>query len=100
VDQAADNYARIWTGGRNFLLRESLGTLEAHRFQRVRAAHRRALVRVESVQRLTMTDAGETVAILVRSEFWFHGAGVPPLQRRCARGADLPAYRRQSIDSA
>jgi two-component system LytT family response regulator len=75
--EAADNYARIWTGGRSFLLRESLGTLEerigSSGFVR---AHRRALVRVESVQRLTMTDAGESVAILTS------GARIPVSRRR------------------
>ena len=77
--EAADNYARIWTGGRNFLLRESLGTLEerigSSGFVR---AHRRALVRLEAVQRLTTTDAGECVAILVS------GARIPVSRRRRA----------------
>jgi two-component system LytT family response regulator len=77
--EAADNYARIWTGGRNFLLRESLGTLEerigSSGFVR---AHRRALVRLEAVHRLTTTDAGECVAILVS------GARIPVSRRRRA----------------
>jgi two-component system LytT family response regulator len=87
--EAADNYARIWTGGRNFLLRESLGTLEerigSNGFAR---AHRRALVRVESVQRLTMTDAGETVAILTS------GARIPVSRRRRAAFAAAVRSRR------
>src|SRR5712691_4024979 len=63
--EAADNYARIWTGGRSYLLRESLRVLEkrvhAHGFRR---AHRRALVRVGAVRKLTWTDAGDLVAVL------------------------------------
>jgi two-component system LytT family response regulator len=56
--QAADNYARIWAGGRSYLLRESLGDLERrvrpHGFAR---AHRQALVRVGSVRALRMEEA-------------------------------------------
>ena len=63
--EAADNYARIWTNGRGYLLRESLGTLEerigANGFIR---AHRRALVRLDAVQRLVTTDDGDSIAIL------------------------------------
>ena len=55
--EAADNYARIWAGGRSYLLRESLGDLErrvgAHGFAR---AHRQALVRIGSVRALRMED--------------------------------------------
>ena len=44
--ESADNYTRIWTHGRSYLLREAMRTLEqrldAHGFVR---AHRRALVR-------------------------------------------------------
>lgn len=80
--EAADNYARIWTGGRTFLLRESLGTLEGRigssGFVR---AHRRALVRLDAVQRLTTTDAGECVAVLAS------GARIPVSRRRRARFA-------------
>ena len=51
--EAADNYARVWTGGRSYLLRESLGDLErrvaAHGFAR---AHRQALVRLDGVRAL------------------------------------------------
>lgn len=77
--EAADNYARIWTNGRSYLLRESLGTLEkrigGNGFAR---AHRRALVRLDAVQRLTTTDAGESVAILTT------GARIPISRRRRA----------------
>jgi two-component system LytT family response regulator len=87
--EAADNYARIWTGGRNYLLRESLGTLEA----RIGAsgfvrAHRRALVRLEAVQRVTTTDAGEAIAILSS------GARIPVSRRR--RTAFAAAVRARS----
>ena len=77
--EAADNYARIWTAGRSYLLRQSLGTLEeriaARGFVR---AHRKALVRIEAVQRLTTTDAGECVAILSS------GTRIPVSRRRRA----------------
>lgn len=80
--EAADNYARIWTGGRSFLLRESLGTLEerigSSGFVR---AHRRALVRLDAVQRLVTTDSGECVAVLAS------GARIPVSRRRRARFA-------------
>jgi two-component system LytT family response regulator len=63
--EAADNYARIWIGGRSYLLREALHQLErrvrAHGFIR---AHRRALVRIGSVRELRWTDAGARVAVL------------------------------------
>jgi two-component system LytT family response regulator len=84
--EAADNYARIWTCGRSYLLRESLGTLEerigASGFVR---AHRCALVRIEAVQRLTTTDPGETVAMLTS------GARIPVARRR--RAAFVAAIR-------
>ena len=55
--EAADNYARIWVGGRSYLLRESLGELEkrvgAHGFAR---AHRKALVRIKGVRALTVDE--------------------------------------------
>jgi two-component system LytT family response regulator len=51
--EAADNYARLWVGGRSYLLRESLGELERrvgkHGFVR---AHRQALVRIGGVRAL------------------------------------------------
>ena len=63
--EAADNYARLWTGGRSYLLRESLRQLErrvgAHGFAR---AHRRALIRVAGVRALRGSEAGELVAVL------------------------------------
>ncbi len=63
--ESADNYARIWTAGRSYLLREALGALE----RRVRPygfarAHRGALIRLGAVRRLGATDGGELVAVL------------------------------------
>ena len=76
--EAADNYARLWAGGRSYLLRESLGELErrvgAHGFVR---AHRQALVRVGGVRALR-ADAGETIAVLAC------GTSVPVSRRRRA----------------
>ncbi len=51
--EAADNYARLWIGGRSYLLRESLQVLE----ERVRQygfvrAHRNALIRLGGVREL------------------------------------------------
>jgi two-component system LytT family response regulator len=84
--EAADNYARIRTGSRSYLLRESLGTLEA----RIGAsgfvrAHRRALVRVDAVTRLTTNDNGVCVAILSS------GTRIPVSRRR--RASFLRALR-------
>jgi two-component system LytT family response regulator len=63
--EAADNYVRLWTSGRSYLLRESLQLLEgrvsAHGFIR---AHRRALVRLDGVRELVWTSAGSLVALL------------------------------------
>ena len=86
--EAADNYARLWIGGRSYLLRESLRTLEA----RVRAhgfirAHRRALVRLGGVREITSTDAGAVVAVL--------GCGVRIRVSRRQRAAFTAALRMQ-----
>lgn len=63
--EAADNYARLWIGGRSYLLRESLRDLEGrvrdHGFVR---AHRRALVRLSGVRALARGGAGDLVAEL------------------------------------
>jgi two-component system, LytTR family, response regulator len=63
--EAADNYARLWVGGRSYLLRESLAQLEhrigAHGFAR---AHRQALVRMEGVRALQLNAGGDATAIL------------------------------------
>jgi two-component system LytT family response regulator len=87
--EAENNYARVWTGGRSYLLREPLRLLE----QRVRQdgflrAHRRALVRVDGVRSLTAAPTGETVAVLAS------GARIPISRRR--RAAFTTAVRSQS----
>jgi two-component system LytT family response regulator len=87
--EAADNYVRLWMGGRSYLLRESLGQLEhrirEHGFAR---AHRQALVRVAGVRAIHTSDSGELVAVL--------GSGVKvPISRR-RRAAFCAAVRRQS----
>jgi two-component system LytT family response regulator len=85
--EAADNYARLWMGGRSFLLRESLAQLEVrvgpHGFAR---AHRQALVRVAGVRGLQTNDAGDLVADLAC------GASIPVARRR--RAAFAAALRR------
>ena len=89
--EAADNYARIRTGSRSYLLRESLGTLEerigSSGFVR---AHRRALVRIDAVQRLTTNDDGICVAILSS------GTRIPVSRRR--RAGFLRALRAVSAN--
>jgi two-component system, LytTR family, response regulator len=86
--EAADNYARLWMGGRSFLLRESLGQLErrvkGHGFAR---AHRQALVRIAGVRALQASEAGDLVAVLAC------GANVPVSRRR--RAAFAAAVRAQ-----
>lgn len=88
--EAADNYARLWMGGRSYLLRESLGQLEqrvsAHGFAR---AHRQALVRVAGVRVLDASDERELVAVLAC------GARVPVSRRR--RAAFAAAVRALSV---
>lgn len=74
--ESADNYARLWTGGRSYLLRESMRDLErrvsAEGFVR---AHRRALVRVDAVKELATTRDGR---LTVRLE---SGATIPVSRR-------------------
>jgi two-component system LytT family response regulator len=87
--EAADNYARIWIGGRSYLLREPLrrleGRIRAHGFLR---AHRRAVVRIGSVRELKWTGAGSFVAVLSG------GARIPISRRR--RAAFVAAVRSQA----
>ena len=63
--EAADNYARLWCGGRSYLLRQSLADLERrvspHGFAR---AHRKALVRLAGVKALQTETDGELTAVL------------------------------------
>jgi two-component system LytT family response regulator len=102
--EAADNYARIWAGGRSYLLRESLGDLEkrvgAHGFAR---AHRQALVRIAGVRALRIeehkgasrTDGkgdGRTAAPAMTAELTC-GTKVPISRRR--RAAFSAAVRSQ-----
>jgi len=77
--EAADNYSRIWVGGRSYLLRESLRELErrvgASGFLR---AHRRALVQIARVRALRVTDDDGLEAILES------GKRIPVSRRRRA----------------
>jgi DNA-binding LytR/AlgR family response regulator len=56
--EASGNYARLWIGGRSYLLRESLNVLEErvreHRFLR---ALRNALVRPNGIVELTYAQS-------------------------------------------
>jgi two-component system LytT family response regulator len=83
--ESADNYARIWTNGKSYLIRESLGDLEKrveqHGFAR---AHRKALVRLAGVRALS-ASAGELVAELES------GATIEVSRRR--RAAFMAAIR-------
>jgi len=58
--EAADNYARVWSAGKSYLMRESLAELEhrigGHGFVR---AHRRALVRIHAVRTWSTTPDGD-----------------------------------------
>lgn len=77
--EAAGNYSQLWVGTRSYFLRESLQLLEQrvqkHGFIR---AHRRALVRLDSVRGLTRTRTGASVAVLES------GVRVPISRRRAA----------------
>jgi two-component system LytT family response regulator len=89
--EAADNYARIWIGGRSYLLREALHELErrvrSHGFVR---AHRRALVRLGSVRELRWMEEGTQVAVL--------GSGTTIKISRRRRAAFAAALRLQGRD--
>jgi two-component system LytT family response regulator len=77
--EAAGNYAQLWVGSRSYFHREPLHLLEerlrSHGFLR---AHRRALVRLESVRELTRDRAGVLTAVLGS------GARIPVSRRRSA----------------
>jgi two-component system, LytTR family, response regulator len=75
--EAADNYARLWSGGKSYLLRQSLSELEQRVSGFVRA-HRRALIRVAGVKEVQAAEDGEIVAVLSC------GAKVPVSRRRRA----------------
>lgn len=87
--EAADYYARLWVGGRSYLLRQSLDQLEArvgeHGFVRT---HRKALVRIAGVRALQTTSDGESQAVLA------NGIKIPVSRRR--RAAVAAAIRRRS----
>lgn len=90
--EAENNYARIWTRGRSYLLREPLRLLE----QRVRPhgfvrAHRRALVRLDGVRFLSAPGFGEAEAVLAS------GVRIPISRRR--RAAFAAAVRAQGRSS-
>jgi len=77
--EAAGNYTQLWVGTRSYFLRESLQLLEEraqkHGFIR---AHRRAIVRLDSVRELARTRTGVSVAVLSS------GVRVPISRRRSA----------------
>ena len=77
--ESVDHYARVWSAGRSYLLREPMARLEArvtpHGFLRV---HRRALVRVGAVRGLMRTTA-ESLAVVLQG-----GATIPVSRRRRA----------------
>lgn len=86
--ESSDNYARLWTGGSSYLLRESMSDLErqigASGFVR---AHRRALVRVAAVKELVTTARGSLAARL-------ESGALVPVSRRL-RAAFSAAVRGQ-----
>lgn len=90
--EAADYYARLWVGGRSYLLRESLAQLErrvsSHGFAR---AHRQALVRIDGVRGLNTNGDGDVSAVLAC------GARVPVSRRR--RAAFAAAVRGDPLSS-
>lgn len=77
--ESADNYARIWVGGRSYLVRESMRALESrvvpHGFART---HRTAIVRIGAVRMVTVSEGSDAVAVLSS------GARVPVSRRRRA----------------
>jgi two-component system LytT family response regulator len=77
--QSANHYARVWSGGRGYLLREPLSDLEARLspagFLRV---HRSVLLRLSAVRQLGRNRDGELHAVLAS------GAKVPVSRRRAA----------------
>lgn len=63
--EAADNYSRIWSGARDYLLRESLNAMErrvsGHGFVRV---HRQAIVRVAAVRKIVRSADDDVLVVL------------------------------------
>ena len=62
--EAENNYARVWTGGRSYLLREPMRALESEVGRGFARAHRRALVRIEAIRALTVDADGQLHAQL------------------------------------
>jgi two-component system, LytTR family, response regulator len=86
--EAAGNYARIWSGGRSYLLRESLGRLERRVARSGFArAHRQALVRISGVRAVQATG-GDLVAVLTC------GTEIPVSRRRRAAFSSAVRSRR------
>ncbi len=90
--EAAGNYARIWSAGRSYLLRESLGRLE-RRVSRsgFARAHRQALVRIGGVRAVQASPGGELIAVLAC------GTEIPVSRRR--RASFSTAVRSQGTDA-
>ncbi len=76
--EAENNYSRLWTGHRSYLLREPMRVLEGRVGGGFARAHRRALVRLDAVRALGQAVDREVVAEL-RS-----GAKIPVSRRRRA----------------
>jgi two-component system, LytTR family, response regulator len=86
--EAAGNYARLWLGDRDHLMRDSLAALEdriaPHGFLR---AHRRALIRLGAIHELAANFDGQLTAILTT------GARIPISRRRRAAFASAVRAR-------
>jgi two-component system LytT family response regulator len=84
--EAADNYARIWSGTRSYLVRESLQQLEERaRRSGFARAHRCALVRLGAVRELTASPDGLSAIV-------GDGVRIPIARRR--RASFAAALRR------
>lgn len=83
--QAENNYSRLWTGRRSYLLREPMRALETRVGGAFVRAHRRALVRIDAVRVLSAAADRDMVAELSS------GAKVPVSRRR--RRAFVAAVR-------
>ena len=90
--EAENNYSRVWTGSRSYLLREPMRALEQRVGRGFARAHRRALVRLDAVRALTTVADGDVVADLGS------GARVPVSRRR--RTAFVSALRAISRHAA
>lgn len=90
--QAENNYSRLWTGRRSYLLREPMRALETRVGAAFVRAHRRALVRIDAVRALSVVADRDMVAELSS------GAKVPISRRR--RAGVLAVIRRTGHESA